>query len=165
MSYNLQKLQQRVGRAKAATAFACTYKLGKGGFDPQAATPGANCDCSGFVSWVIGISRWQEDKKKPWSKRIPWIETTAITEDARGAQMLFKVISEPVPGCIVVYGDRKVLGIRRQGHVGIVVGDTADPVCVDCSTGRWNRAIGQLRRGSFWIGRGGCYCLLKEDFV
>lgn len=47
MPYKILKLQQRVGRAKAATTFTCTYKLGKGGFDPSAATVGAVAAASG----------------------------------------------------------------------------------------------------------------------
>ncbi len=163
--YNLLKLLQRVGRAKAATAFACTYKLGKGGMNPASSTPGAECDCSGFLSWVAGISRYQGDKNKPWSKHLEWIETSAMVEDARGAQRLFKIIEKPVPGCFIAYGDRKVLGVPRQGHCGLVVGEEADPSCVDCSTGRGSRAISKARRASFWLGRGGIFFVFKEDFA
>lgn len=165
MIFDALKLQLRVTRAIAATGFGVTYKLGKGGFNPADKTPGAQCDCSGFLSWVAGISRFQGDKNKPWSKHLEWIETSAMVEDARGAQRLFKIIDKPVPGCFIAYRDRRVLGIPRQGHCGLVVGSESDPLCVDCSTGRFKRAVGKVRRASFWLGRGGCCFVFKEDLI
>lgn len=165
MKFNTAKLKARAERALAQKNRPHQYSLGKGGFDPSSPL-GFKCDCSGFASWVLGISRYQEDKHKPWSKQIPWIETTAIYDDARGAQLLFKRIENPVVGCLVVYGDyRNILGIRKQGHVGVVTSiEDGVPMATDCASGRGDSAI-RNRAASFWIGRKGIYCVLKEDFV
>lgn len=169
MTLDVTRLNRRVMHAKSAVGRGTRYVLGQGGFHPLDSLPtrSAACDCSGFAAWVLGISRWQADKGKPWSKHIPWIETSAIVADATGPQRLFKRITSPVPGCLVVYGDKKVLGVRRQGHVGIVaevVNGRAVKV-IHCSKGndRTGDAIQITGPNVFENGRS-IYCLLKEDW-
>lgn len=100
----------RYKRARSAIGHNTIYKLGKGGFHPEKLHPGKYCDCSGFVSWVIGLSRKHQFGKHNW------ISTSDIHDDATGHQHLFKKLPAPEPGCIVVYPDRD----GRQGHCGIV---------------------------------------------
>lgn len=156
------KLKDRASRARSFVGYLCRYGLGRGGFSVKNPIQKGQCDCSGFASAMLGMSRWQEELDKPWSSAIPWIETTAIYNDAKGAQLLFVEVAEPVAGCLVVYPDRKVAGIRRQGHVGVV--DLVESRSIDCASGRFARAI-QFRDTSFWLDkkRGGIVVCLKED--
>lgn len=158
---NVEKLNERVENAKKDLNMLIRYGLGEGGFDPKDWCPKLLCDCSGWVSAKLGMSRNQSDKKKPWSEKIPWIETTAIYNDAKGAQLLFVPVVLPVPGCLIVYPDRKILGVRRQGHVGLVISQS---LAMDCASGRGARAI-QTRPNKFWLDRGGIVVCLKEDLL
>lgn len=150
-------------RARSAVGRGIRYKLGEGGFRPLDALPTRTglCDCSGFAAWVLGIDRWQGRHRKPWSSRIPWIETTAIVRDATGPQLLFVQLPEPVPGCLVVYGDR----LGRQGHVGIVdnVRSATDFDVVDCASRRGD-AI-QRRDASLFLRRRAIYVTLGQDVL
>lgn len=162
---DLHKLQGRCIRARSAIGRGTRYKLSKGGFHPFDALPtkDGHCDCSGFVAWAIGMDRWQGRHTKPWSAQIPWIETTAIVQDAKGKQRLFKQIERPVPGCIVVYGDR----IGRQGHVGLVdsVRSATDFDVIHCSVGndRSGDAI-QRTNGRLFVKAKAIFCVLNEDY-
>lgn len=169
MTLNRDKLKNRIIRARGTIGRGTRYRLGRGGFIPDTSVPwDANhrCDCSGFISWVLRISRHQEFMHKPWSKTIPWIETTAIYSDARGKQQLFKQISEPVPGCLVVYPDR--IG---QGHVALVAtcrvenGKVKALGIIDCSSRR-GEAINE-RDGMFMLSltKRGIFCVLREDYT
>jgi hypothetical protein len=121
------------------------------------------CDCSGFVAWVIGISR------KPKTTRPFWVETSAICHDANNAKRAFVKIDKPVPGCIVSYPDRA----GREGHTAIVTGSAfntdgsvASISGVDCSSGQ-SRRLGQAiteRDLSFFLTRPGVtFMVLRED--
>lgn len=62
-------IKQTIQRAYSALDFTTQYKLGEGGFNPIIPlTP--QCDCSGFIAWVIGIPR----EFPPGSNR--WLSTT-----------------------------------------------------------------------------------------
>lgn len=160
-------------RARAAKGQGILYRLGKGGYDPKAALPGARMvelvppriirglDCSGFVAWCCGISRDpRRNKKNPALSGMPiatwprWVESTNIWADVTGEQIAW--INVPFdqlqPGDVLVYPDFKnALGQHREGHVAIV----ADPVrrtIVDCSSSQ-SKALGQAiteRDGSFF---------------
>lgn len=166
---NRRKLEARLRRARGIVGIGIRYRLGKGGINPRKSRPDDNgfCDCSGAVSWCLGISRHQRPKDKPWSTAIPWIETTAIYRDAKGEQLLFQQISKPVPGCIVVYPDRW-LGVR-QGHVAIVStvsmgsGNIKQLGIVDCASHK-GEAIRE-RDGMFMLKRGAIFVVLQEDFT
>jgi hypothetical protein len=118
--------QSYIARARAAIGLGITYGLGKGGTNPLAPTPAnsANqCDCSGFIAWVIGYSR-----RPSGNPTGGWISTSHIVADARGRQKLFRQIDAPVPGSIAVYPDAN----GHQGHTGLVVG--VNPLMgIDCA--------------------------------
>jgi hypothetical protein len=107
---------QRVRGGGAGAARELTfYKLGTGGRHPDADAPWDHqrqCDCSGFVAWVLGYDRLQSDDV--------WINTDAILAGRAG---LFGPVAaaEPVSvGDALVYGSIHVNGERRPGHVGII---------------------------------------------
>lgn len=168
MTLSETRLKDRVRRARTAVGRGTRYGLGKGGMHPHLPRPAFNdrCDCSGFVAWCLGISRYQADKGKPWSTAIRWIETTAIYNDAKGKRLLFTQIPEPVPGCLVVYPDR--IG---QGHVAIVAtcsivgGKVKQLGIIDCSSRGKREAINE-RDGMFFLSmtKRGIFCVLNEDF-
>lgn len=160
MKIKPKPLEQREQRAWAANGKPCTYKLGRGGFNaqhPNSATwDGARSDCSGFGSWVFMTRR------APKEGRPFWFETTAIYNDAEGEQSVFVRIPEPVPGCMVVYGDSN----GKQGHMGIVVavGPDGEYDAIDCATGRGNRAIKLRTDAQKLFGkRGAIFCVLRQD--
>lgn len=149
------------------------YKLGKGGYFPNDVKPSRtkSCDCSGFVSWCIGLSR------VPKPSRNWWLETTNIYENAMnrdGKPDVFTRIATPVPGCIVVYGDNN----GHEGHIGIVYDcqvDSKNKVTklhvIDCSSGG-SRKLGKainlrnnttiLGDGMFFLNKGAIFCVLTE---
>ena len=113
----------RVARARSAVGRGTKYVLGKGGWNPQSEHPGTQCDCSGFISWVIS---------KPRNYKYgghSWISTTDIYNDGRDGNHLFRQIPTPEPGCIVVYGDAG----GSQGHCAIVT-NTRPLEGIDCSS-------------------------------
>ena len=115
----------RFKRARSAVGQHTVYQLGKGGYRPEDMHPGKHCDCSGFISWVIGLSR------KHIFGRHQWISTSDIHADATEHQHLFKKIPAPEPGCLVVYPDKG----GRQGHVAIVTGKKGTELWgVDCAS-------------------------------
>lgn len=162
---------QRLFRARSAVGKGIRYRLGSGGFKPHDILPTRNgyCDCSGYASWVLEISRYQADKDKAWSKSLPWIETTAIYNDATGPQRLFVHIPSPVPGCLVVYPDSKVLGVRRSGHVAVVSRVNGKLwECIDCSASKGGKSIEAIRewdRQALFEARGGIFVVLKQDLA
>jgi hypothetical protein len=176
--------KKRVQRAKSAVGLGIKYKLGKGGWHPKAPSPdaitlsnyGLQCDCSGFVAWVLMMRRDQINAKKWWSKLLPWIETTMVYKDATGPQRVFVRLKEPEPGCLVVYGDSG----KSQGHIAVVTevelfyGDAINLhggkrirsiKVVDCSSGM-SRSTGEAireRNGDFFLKNGAIFCCLKQD--
>lgn len=123
-------------RALSACGHSIKYVLGRGGWHPEDPLPTRDleCDCSGFVAWVLGICRQTGDEA------FRWVETTAIVHDALGDNLYFRHVrwADAQPGDVVVYGDRKDGdGYRHQGHCGIVTAvDTGGPLKVcHCSKG------------------------------
>lgn len=111
-----------VARAESAIGKGTKYKLGAGGMNPGAPSPavGGGCDCSGFVSWCLGMSR--KTKEAFYVKyNGGWIETTAVATDIASSSGIFEPLSHPIPGCVVVYGDYKGAdGKHHEGHIAIV---------------------------------------------
>lgn len=134
------KLSEIVARAHLCIGNGCVYRLGKGGMRPLAEWPWTaekECDCSGFSSWCVGMSRFHDGL---------WYDTSRIVRDATAAGGLFSLVpwKDALPGHLVVYGDRG----KSQGHVGVVsVVDEAGPLTViHCSAGLFRRnrdAIGE----------------------
>ena len=123
-------------RALSARGKGILYVLGHGGWHPDDPLPTRDlgCDCTGFVSWALGICRQCPDPD------FPWYETTAIVHDALGDCRHFGHVrwADARPGDVIVYGDRKDKdGSRHQGHIGIVtVCDSTGPLkVVHCSHG------------------------------
>lgn len=158
------RIALRVERAKSAIPLVEGYRLGQGGFDPKAPSPGRFCDCSGFVAWVLGLSR------RPKPSRMWWIETTNVWRDASGRMSVF-VPCDPTPGCVIVYPDnRKRIGLltrTSQGHMAIVsaVDSRGRPSrIVDCSASkngvRERREAGVFTSRDDWL----C-CTLRQDLA
>lgn len=124
------------GRGAAIAGIPIEYKLGAGGMHPGSPIPGASCDCSGFVSWCLGVSR-QTDH--PLYQRINggWINTDAMVADIGDAAGLFRSC-EPEPGAVVVYPGPPA---RAVGHCGIVVAteDGRATQVLHCSSGNWRQ--------------------------
>ncbi|WP_374163182.1 LysM peptidoglycan-binding domain-containing protein [Arcticibacter sp. MXS-1] len=109
------KVEQLVLRARSVVNCNIRYKLGSGGTHPEESSPSRDslCDCSGFVCWVLGLSR---QTNIPFYKHFGgWIFTDSIEADINSASGIFERLSRPEPGCIVVYGAGS-----KIGHVGVV---------------------------------------------
>lgn len=147
-------LNRYLNRARSAIGHGIDYGLGKGGMNPKGSLPddgSGKCDCSGFVAWVLGISR------KPKITRRWWIETTQIYRDAVGPQKVFKRIAKAEPGCLIVFPD--VNG--KEGHVGIVasVNSAGDALTVvDCARNGITEQTDKYFERNHAI-----YCMLKQD--
>lgn len=163
-------VKARIARARTSLNDGVAYKLGKGGFFPNSPTPATiynnelYCDCSGFVAWVLEISR------KPKASRPYWIETTAIYKDATGKQTAFVRLDKPEPGCIVVYPDRKVMGVGKQGHTGVVTQVWPDGKIqgIDCSSGMYKKtgdAIHERDLSFFLANKQTIFCCLRQDMA
>lgn len=137
-------------RAKSAVDRGIRYKLGHGGFYPKDPLPSRDgyCDCSGFVAWVLQMSR------RPKIGRWWWIETTNVWNDATKSMRVFQRIGGPRPGCIVVYPD----SVNSEGHIGIVSG-IAPLTVIDCSAS----ANGIFERSGrvFEKNKNTIFCMLK----
>lgn len=130
-------------RARQACAIPTKYVLGKGGMKPTREVPGnseGQCDCSGFVSWCLGISR---QTTNPFYRQLNggWIETTAVAADALKPGGVFVKVEQPAPGDIIVWGDRRVNGRHTQGHIGVIsaVEDGRATRVIHCSSGNFRR--------------------------
>jgi hypothetical protein len=121
-----------IGRARLAINKGIRYKLGKGGMNATSKLPddGKLCDCSGFVCWILGISR---KTNFPFYKKFGgWIFTDSMVEDINSSSGIFDKLHTPVPGCIVVFGAGP-----KIGHVGLVseVADGKMKKVIHCSSG------------------------------
>ena len=148
-------MRARLARARSAVGAPIRYGLGRGGFDPTHPLPtkDGRCDCSGFVAWVLGMSR-KPKLTRPW-----WIESTNVWRDANGRQSVFVKLDGPVPGCVVVVPDKN----GHEGHIGIYAGAdgrTRAPRVVDCSLGR--DGIAEHRQHAF-ARSDAVYCVLRQD--
>ncbi|MEJ2905162.1 LysM peptidoglycan-binding domain-containing protein [Pedobacter panaciterrae] len=125
-----------VARARSVIGSAIEYRLGAGGMLPTLPKPSSDgfCDCSGFVCWVLGLSR---QTKSPFYKNFGgWIYTDSMEADVKATSGIFDKLSVPEPGCIVVYG-----ALEKIGHVGIVSEVTGGKMSkvVHCSSGNSRR--------------------------
>ncbi|MCW5943287.1 MAG: CHAP domain-containing protein [Fimbriimonadaceae bacterium] len=148
-------LTRYLHRARSAVGLGTEYRLGRGGFKPTALWTDRSSDCSGFVAWVLGLSRVPK-LSRPW-----WIETTAIHRDATGKRRVFERIFEPTPGCVVVYPDLN----GAQGHVGIVA-SVSPLTVVDCSLGSFrafHEAIREHNGTAFERRTDAIFVCLKQD--
>jgi hypothetical protein len=126
-------------RARSVVNTAIAYKLGSGGMHPNDPLPSRDgfCDCSGFVSWVLGLSRLTDI---PFYKQYGgWIFTDSMVADVESSTGIFDRLSSPESGCMVVYGAG-----NKIGHVGIVseVANGAMKKVIHCSSGN-HRSFGE----------------------
>lgn len=147
-----------LARARSAIGRPTIYRIGKGGFLPEATHPAnshAEADCSGFCAWALGISRHLEG---PWygDHGSEWFETTAIATDAQGPQKRVERIewANAVPSDLLVYGDHD----GHQGHVGLVsLADPSGPIkAIHCSNGNFKNHGDAIQEtgAALWIVRG-----------
>lgn len=132
-------------RARSACGRSTIYRLGAGGMNPSLPMPwtGLNdhsCDCSGFVSWCLGLSRRLTGV--PWydaQHNGEWLNTDAVVRDANSPYGFFDKISEPRPGAIIVFPRADA---NNYGHIGIVseVGEKSEDLrVIHCSAGNYNK--------------------------
>ncbi len=148
-------------RARSAIGHGITYHLGHGGLHPADPLPSRDgqCDCSGFVAWVLGRSRNPATAPKlpawPW-----WLSTDSVFADANGANVLFTKLDHPVPGCLAVYADWKDPdGKHHEGHIAVVA-DPAKHTVVDCSDS--GHGVTEHVQPVFWSGHHPVtFCQLK----
>lgn len=144
---------EAIERARATIGKGCIYGLGKGGMrplDPHPWDAESRCDCSGFVAWVLGVSRKTDN---PWYKNQNggWIETSAIVRDCETPFGFFALVNkrDARVGDLLVYGDRpsKLSGKPQQGHVGICtqVGTRGPEMVVHCSRGNERKTDDAIR--------------------
>ncbi|MND66456.1 hypothetical protein D3C80_578510 [compost metagenome] len=101
---------------------------------PLPASDSNECDCSGFVCWVLGLSRKSDI---PFYKQHGgWIYTDSMVADVNSQSGIFEKITIPEEGCIVVYGAGSGIG-----HVGIVseVEDGTMIKVIHCSSGNYKK--------------------------
>ena len=117
-----------LSRARSMLGKKTKYKLSAGGMLPAAASPvnvNGECDCSGFIAWVLRMSR-KTDHPAYVKFNGGWINTDAIVHDAGHDIGFFSRIDVPRPGALVVYPARKKNGKTIVGHVGIITSVAAD---------------------------------------
>lgn len=114
-NFNVMTSIDIVNNAKSMIGKGIRYKLGSGGIDAKHNLPTKDnfCDCSGFVCWVLGLSR--KSKIPFYQKYGGWIYTDSMVDDINSQAGIFESLVTPEVGCIVVYGAGKSIG-----HVGIV---------------------------------------------
>ncbi len=147
----------RIERARSAIGLRTKYKLGSGGWHPEDIRPSRDgkCDCSGFISFVIGLKRRQS------FGRHKWISTSDIWRDAMDEEWLFMKIDEPVSGCLVVYPDSN----SNQGHVAIVTEtENNSLVGIDCSSSQSRKgdAISERNLGYFLKRENTIFCIPRR---
>lgn len=154
----LARARSQIGRLR--------YVLGTGGRKPGNKSPGDTtlaCDCSGFVSWALGM-----DRKQPGFGRWGWISTDSLVAMARLPDNgWFEEIPRPEAGCLVVYPGKYFKGRRIQvGHVGLVSkvpaewsANYGDLRVIHCSAGS-QRVRGYAvaeTDGRIWAGKGAMF--------
>ena len=138
-----------VERALSVAGMRCRYELGKGGFDPEGEFPwdsARRCDCSGFTAWVLGFSRKTDE---PFYVRYNggWVNTDAMWADAGEPVGMFRDLSHPRPGALVVYPDAR----STSGHVGVISEVDSDgnvTGIVHCSSENYLRTRDAIRENA-----------------
>lgn len=121
-----------IERARSVVKTPILYKLGFGGMFPADNIPTKDglCDCSGFVCWVLKLSR---QTTIPFYKQFGgWIFTDSMVADVNSSAGIFEKLNLPEPGCMVVFGAG-----NKIGHVGIVseVANGTMKKVIHCSSG------------------------------
>lgn len=140
---------QTLQRAKSALFKKTIYKLGKGGFDPSKPLS-AQCDCSGFIAWAIGIPRELPPKSNKW---LSTDEYWSGGKPVKAGLFIQKDITEALIGDLLVYPDKG----GKQGHIAVVsIVEKGKPVSIiHCSSGNYKNfgdAIRETGPGVFLAG-------------
>jgi hypothetical protein len=132
----------RMQRARSAIGKDTRFELSKGGKDPIALHPAENgaCDCSGFIAWVLGLSR-QTTNPYYLNKMGGWMDVSTMQEDMKETGG-FLSPCDPHPGCLVAYGS----GRDSNRNIAIVtvvesIGGKAIPTrVISCTRENWAKA-------------------------
>lgn len=134
-----------VTRARSQLGRGVHYALGKGGIKSGTDSVGLVCDCSGFIWWVLGRSRFDGER---------WWDTRAIHDEALKDKepRIFEYVAwgEARPGDLLVWGDHN----GHHGHIGIVTEMDAEGPSrvIHCSAGNYRAlkdAIAETDPGIF----------------
>ena len=151
--------EEAIDIAKSLVGLRSSYHLGAGGDNPNhnnCLSPQAQCDCSGFVCFCLGLDRYQRDLYK---KLGGYLSTAAMVSDANTYQILFRRTAEPKPGDLIIYPSLYNHGRRMHiGHVGILhqLPNDIGPSVIDCNASPHRRNIGSAigySSISSWIGK------------
>lgn len=156
-----------VARAVSRVGDIGRYKLGAGGSNPESKTPYVlgQCDCSGFVSWCLGLDRWQENA---FGKYGEYLSTTSMVQDGHGLSVFFGWTTEPTPGDVIVYPSIYKNGKRISiGHCGIFVGHPTNSArtVIDCNASAVRRSGGSAIGYTSSVGfmKKPQWCILKYN--
>ena len=128
------KRAQVVARAHSALGHGCAYVSGKGGMNPESASPWGEkveSDCSGFALWCARLHR------------LLWLDTLRLVMIARDLERVVALVPwiEAKPGDFAIYPDRTGTDHKHHdGHMGVVTEVNGGPTrVVHCSAGNWKR--------------------------
>lgn len=136
---DVMTVAELLARARSAAGKGIKYRLGAGGMNPAAASPinlNAECDCSGYVCWCLGISR-QTSHPLYQDFNGGWINTDAMCLDGDRSSGLFELTDKARLGALIVYPG----GRKGMGHVGIIteVKNNVAQKALHCSAGNYRK--------------------------
>jgi hypothetical protein len=138
-----------VAKARSAIGHGTLYRLGAGAphTAPYPWDETGSCDCSGFVCWVLGLSRYQPHFDFLKTINGGWLNTDGMYHDSTVPAGYFIPETAPRPGSLIVYPSRSYakhnrLGTGpRIGHVGILgpIDNAGIRTVIHCSSGNYKR--------------------------
>lgn len=145
-----------VAKARSAIGHGTLYRLGAGA-PPTAPAPWdetGSCDCSGFVCWVLGLSRFQPILTFLKPVNGGWLSTDGMVCDSLNQTGFFEpVLGSSKPGDLIVYpsqwyarqiyqAERPFGNSPRIGHVGIMASNST---VVHCSSGNFKSSADAIQ--------------------
>lgn len=145
-----------VSRARSAIGHGTLYRLGAGApaNAPKPWDETGSCDCSGFVCWVLGLSRYQPILSFLKPLNGGWLNTDGMVCDSLSPTGFFEgVAGAPLPGDLVVYPSlwyaKKVHRAERPfgqytpriGHVGVLT----QGMVIHCSAGNYKKSADSIQ--------------------
>lgn len=152
----MMTVAELLARAKSVTGKGVKYRLGAGGMNPTHSSPvniNAECDCSGYVCWALGISR-QTSHPLYVDFNGGWINTDAMCQDGSRMSGLFELLDVPRIGALIIYPG----GRKGVGHVGIM-----SAVQKGIATKALHCSAGNYRKGSDAIAESGAGVWQRAD--